>query len=28
MVATAQNNKMTLITVDEDIRKYDVDWIW
>ena len=28
IVATAMAEQMTLITADEDIQKYDINWIW
>ena len=28
IIATAIAEKMTIITVDENIQKYDVSWIW
>jgi len=28
IISTALAEKMTLITIDENIQKYDVSWIW
>ncbi|MDR1329072.1 MAG: type II toxin-antitoxin system VapC family toxin [Oscillospiraceae bacterium] len=28
IVATAKANGLTLISVDENVRKYDIDWVW
>ena len=28
LVSTAFSEKMTIITADENIRKYDISWIW
>ena len=28
LIATAQAENLTIMTVDENIRKYDVSWIW
>jgi len=28
IIATAKYKQMTIITSDENIQKYDVDWIW
>ena len=28
LIATAKASKLTLITADENIQKYDIDWIW
>jgi len=28
LIATAQTEGMTIITADENIHQYDVEWIW
>ena len=28
IISTALAEKMTLITIDENIQKYDVPWVW
>ena len=28
IIATAQYEKMSLITADSNIHQYDVDWVW
>ncbi|MCL2360950.1 MAG: type II toxin-antitoxin system VapC family toxin [Defluviitaleaceae bacterium] len=28
LIATAQAEKLTIITVDENIHRYDVSWVW
>jgi len=28
IISTAIAEKMTLITADEDIQKYDIPWVW
>ena len=28
LIATAVVEKLTIITIDENIRKYDVSWVW
>jgi len=28
LISTAKIEKMTLITIDENIQKYDVSWVW
>jgi PIN domain nuclease of toxin-antitoxin system len=28
IIATAKANGLTLLTADENIQKYDVDWVW
>ena len=28
LIATAAAEKLTIITIDENIQKYDVSWIW
>jgi len=28
IVATALLEKMTIVTADENIRKYDISWAW
>ena len=28
IIATAKAQEMAIITIDENIQKYDVDWIW
>jgi PIN domain nuclease of toxin-antitoxin system len=28
IIATAKANGLKLLTVDENIQKYDVDWVW
>ena len=28
IIATSMAEEMTVITIDENIQKYDIDWIW
>jgi len=28
LISTAKTEKMTIVTIDDDIQKYDVSWIW
>ena len=28
IIATAVAKKLTIVTVDENIQKYDVSWVW
>ncbi|MDR2615216.1 MAG: type II toxin-antitoxin system VapC family toxin [Oscillospiraceae bacterium] len=28
IIATAKANGLTLLSVDENVQKYDVDWVW
>ncbi|MCZ2443336.1 MAG: PIN domain-containing protein [Flavobacteriales bacterium] len=28
LIATAQEEKLTLISADKHIQQYDVDWLW